>query len=179
MPGKRTPSKGKKINPHFLVFCEGETEEAYVSTLRSKYRIPISIITKISGNSITKRKIDAYKTGKPTDPRDKDYLIYDADVKGLTEKLKSIKAELILSNPGIELWFLLHYKNQTAEITVQDCFKELCNRNRNNYKKGFIDSKLETKLFNNCKQACERAIKSKYPENPSSNFNVFISELEK
>jgi len=25
----RKPSKGKKIRPHFWVFCEGQTEEAY------------------------------------------------------------------------------------------------------------------------------------------------------
>ncbi|MBK7480988.1 MAG: RloB domain-containing protein [Bacteroidales bacterium] len=34
---------------------------------------------------------------------------------GNTCKIKSIKtAQLIASNPSIELWFLLHYKNQTA-----------------------------------------------------------------
>lgn len=46
-------SKAKKINPHFWVFCEGETEEAYVKHLRSQYRIPIEIVPKIVGNKIT------------------------------------------------------------------------------------------------------------------------------
>jgi hypothetical protein len=33
---KRVESRGKKINPHFWVFCEGKTEEAYVAFLKSK-----------------------------------------------------------------------------------------------------------------------------------------------
>ena len=52
--GKRNRvSKAKKIKPHFWVFCEGKTEEAYVKHLRSLYRIPIEIAPKIVGNKIT------------------------------------------------------------------------------------------------------------------------------
>ena len=115
MASKRSASKGKKINPHFWVFCEGKTEESYVSFLRSKYRIHIEIIPKIVGNKITDRFIIKYKQGKPTHKKDRDFLIYDADVPETLEKLKGIQAaKLIASNPSIELWFLLHYKNQTA-----------------------------------------------------------------
>ncbi|MDA3779646.1 MAG: RloB family protein [Bacteroidales bacterium] len=128
MVSKRYASKGKKINPHFLVFCEGETEEAYVCFLRSKYRIPIEIIPKIVGNKITQRIIKNSKQGKFTHAKDKDFLIYDADVPHILEKLKSIKsAVLIASNPSIELWFLLHYKNQTANITTDNCIRQLSN----------------------------------------------------
>ena len=65
MTSKRNASKRKKINPHFWVFCEGETEEAYVCFLRSKYRIPIEIVPKIVGNKITQRIIKNSKQGKP------------------------------------------------------------------------------------------------------------------
>jgi len=117
MSSKRNSSKRKKINPHFWVFGEGETEEAYVSFLRAKYRIPIEIVPKIVGNRISNRMIKNSKQGKPTHKKDKDFLIYDADVLHLIEKLKSIQAAvLIASNPSIELWFLLHYKKP----------KELC-----------------------------------------------------
>ena len=47
MKSKRQASKGKKINPHFWVFCEGETEEAYIRFLRSEYRLPVEIIQKL------------------------------------------------------------------------------------------------------------------------------------
>jgi len=179
MVSKRNSSKGKKINPHFWVFCEGETEEAYVCFLRSKCRIPIEIVPKIVGNRISQQIIKNSKQGKPTHDKDKDFLMYDADVPKVLEKLKSIKsAILIASNPSIELWFLLHYKNQTANILTDTCIKELSNRNRNIYKKGAIDAQLEIKLSENCKKACERAKKLILFNNPSSNMNVFIQELE-
>lgn len=179
MSSKRSASKGKKINPHFWVFCEGKTEVAYVSFLRSKYRIPIEIVPKIVGNKITQRIITNSKQGKPTHEKDKDFLMYDADVPQVLEKLKSMNsAILIVSNPTIELWFLLHYKNQTACITADNCIRELSNRNRNEYKKGVIDNQLEIKLSENCHKASERAKKLNLFKNPSSNMNVFIEELE-
>lgn len=107
-------------------------------------------------------------------------MIYDADVASTLEKLKAIKsAELIALNPSIELWFLLHYKNQTTSITTIDCIRELSNRNRNTYKKGTIDAQLASKISESCKKACERAKPLEMFNNPSSNMFVFIEELEK
>lgn len=180
MKSKRQASKGKKINPHFWVFCEGETEEAYIQFLRSEYRLPIEIIPKIAGSCINERYIKNYKKGKPTHEKDKDFLIYDADVSEVLEKLKKIDSTiLIASNPTIELWFILHYKNQKAELSGDDCIRELSNRNRNNYKKGTLDSSLKIKLKEKCKDACKRSKDLKLFENPSTNMYIFIEDLEK
>lgn len=179
MKSKRQASKGKKINPHFWVFCEGETEEAYIRFLRSEYRLPVEIISKVAGSSINERFINSYKIGKPIHEKDKDFLIYDADVPETIEKLKKIgKTILIASNPTTELWFLLHYKNQTASITGVDCCRELSNRNSNNYKKGVIDNHLKVKLKGKCNAACNRARQLELFRNPSTNFYVFIEALE-
>lgn len=106
-------------------------------------------------------------------------MIYDADVIEVLEKLKTIKsAVLIASNPSIELWFLLHYKNQIANILTNSCIRELSNRNRNTYKKGVIDAKLEMKLSDNYPKACKRAKELVLFNNPSSNMYIFIEELE-
>ncbi|MGF7231555.1 RloB family protein [Arachidicoccus sp.] len=178
MPSKRSASRGKKINPHFWVFCEGKTEESYIAHLRTKYRVSIEIISRTVGNKITERFIKEYKKGKPKHPKDKDFLMYDADVPEILEKLKKIQtAKLVASNPSIELWFLLHYKAQTATIRTEDCIRELINRN-GNYRKGFIDSKLEKRLSENCQKACERAKQLKIYDNPSTNLHLFIKELE-
>ena len=75
MGRKRQASKGKKIKPHFWVFCEGKTEESYVCFLRSKYRIPIEIVPKIIGSNISEKIIKRYKKGKPTHEKDIDFLI--------------------------------------------------------------------------------------------------------
>ncbi len=69
---RRNKPMGKKINPTYWVFCEGKTEEAYISFLRSRYRLPIVITSKISGSNIDDRYIKNFKEGKPSDPKDKD-----------------------------------------------------------------------------------------------------------
>ena len=147
--------------------------------LRSKYRIPIEIVSKVAGNRINKNYISRYKQGKPTDEKDRDFLVYDADVPEILSRLKLIDNALLLaSNPSIELWFLLHYKNQTAGITTKECIKELSNRNKINYQKGFIDKKLEEKLKGKCADACKRAKALPLYENPSTNLNEFVEILE-
>ena len=178
MDRKRQASKKKKINPHYWVFCEGKTEEAYVKYLRSYFRIPIEIVSKIVGNKISERFIKSCKKGKPVHKKDIDFLMYDADVIEVLEKLKKIKfAILLASNPSIELWFLLHYKNQTATISTDDCIKELSNRNRNKYKKGKIDNKLKERLKEKCTDACKRAKKTRLFENPSTNIYILIDKI--
>ena len=179
MKSKRHASKEKKINPHFWVFCEGETEEAYVRFLRSEYRIPVEIVPKIAGSSINKRFISIYKKGKPTHEKDRDFLLYDADVPEVLNRLTKIdKTILIVSNPALELWFLLHYKNQTAALSSDDCIRELSNRNRNDYKKGLIDNPLKAKLKEKCIDALSRAKRLELYKNPSTNVYVFIKALE-
>ncbi len=179
MSRKRRPSRKKRIKPHFWVFCEGETEEAYVHYLRSKYRLPIEIEAKVSGSKINKGYIARYKKGKPTHEKDRDFLIYDADVEKILKRLNKIdSATLLTSNPSIELWFLLHYKNQTTKITEYKCIQELCNRNKNRYKKGIIDKKLKEKLESKQVKAIERAKKLTEFENPSSNMYIFIELLK-
>ncbi len=179
MGRSRQASKGKKIKPHYWVFCEGKTEEAYVCFLRSKYRVPIEIVSKISGNDINERYIQSYKRGKPTHPKDIDFLLYDADVKVVLEKLQKLKsAKLLVSNPSIEFWFLLHYKNQTAQTTTKYCIQEISKRNRNDYKKGLLDDKLKERLTNKSMDACKRTKQLKVPANPSSNVYELIDILE-
>jgi hypothetical protein len=178
MDRKRKAPGKRKVNPHFWVFCEGKTEEAYVTFLRAKYRVPVEIVPKIVGNKITARYIKEYKRGKPIHEKDKDFLMYDADVPEILEKLKKIEpAILITSNPCIELWFLLHYKNEKATVSADKCIRELSNRNRNQYKKGLIDSKLEMKLDQNYQLAAGRAKQLILFENPSSNIFVLIEEM--
>lgn len=179
MGRKRQPPKNKKIKPHFWVFCEGKTEETYVCFLRSKYRIPIEIIPKVIGSNIDEKLIKRHKRGKPIHEKDIDFLLYDADVIEVLNRLKSIKsAKLLASNPSIELWFLLHYKNQTANISSNDCISELSKRNNNDYKKGVIDCKLKAKLNGRQNEACKRAKQKELFNNPSSSIYLLIEILE-
>lgn len=176
---KRRTSKGKSINPKFWVFCEGKTEKSYVEYLRTKYRLPIKIIPEIIGSNISNKLISKHISKKEKHPKDKIFLLYDADVNEVLQRLRQIKnANLLASNPSIELWFLLHYKNQTAGITEDECIRHLSNRNRNKYKKGFIDEKLKQRIEEKQKDACERAERTVLYNNPSTNIFKFIKELE-
>lgn len=179
MASKRKESKGKKINPTLFVFCEGKTEEAYINLLKSLYRIPsIHIHPKIGGNNITKAYIKNYKKDKPTHEKDLNFLVYDLDVPAMITRLSKIdNCELLVSNPCIELWFLLHYKNQTANTNNEHCYRELENRNKL-YKKGAIDQKLKIKLISKKEDAVKRAKGLTEFENPSSSVYKLIQILD-
>lgn len=178
MGRSRRTSRGKKINPTLFVFCEGDTEEAYINMLKSFFRLPsIQIHTQIGGNNITNTYILNYKKDKPTDEKDINYLMYDLDVPTILDRLKKVDdCELLLSNPCIELWFLLHFKNHTANNDCSYFCKELKNRNRT-YKKGVIDNKLKEKLCEKIDDAIRRAKKLKDYDNPSSTIYKFLEKL--
>ena len=175
---RRTASKQKETKPLFWVFCEGETEKEYVIFLRSRYRIPIKIKIKIAKSNISDTYIKSFKEKGFTHDKDRNFLMYDADVKDVVEKLKKLQnTELLLSNPCIELWFLLHYQNQTASIKTKDCVQNLKNMNHF-YKKGTIDP-LKNQFTEKCSEACSRAKQLDPDKNPSSNIYQFIEALEK
>lgn len=179
MARSRRKSKGKKINPTFWVFCEGETEESYINFLKSLYRISsIQIHSRVKGNSINSKYISSYKQDKPTHEKDINYLVYDLDVAGMHAKLQQIDGcTLLVSNPCIELWFLLHYKNQSSAVDSKYCCKELNNRNKK-YSKGIIDTKLQDKLIQKQEDAVKRAKNLEDYNNPSSTLYLLIETLE-
>lgn len=179
MARKRRNPKGKKINPTLFVFCEGETEESYINLLKAEYRIPSIIIhARIGGNNITENYIQNYKKDKPTHEKDITFLLYDLDVPTMLQRLSQINNCLLLvSNPCVELWFLLHYKNQTSSTNNAYCSKELINRNKS-YKKGLIDNKLKDKLVTKRNDAIKRAKNLTEYDNPSSTVYQLIEILD-
>ena len=171
-------SKGKKIRPTFFVFCEGETEEQYITYLRSKYRIPIVLDAKIAGNRITKTYIENYKKGKPGHEKDRDYLVYDIDAPRMLEKLQKIPdVELIASNPCFEIWLLMHFQEQKGELNSRECEEKLA-QHIGNYKKGEINKTLRKQLDSKQEKAVNRACKLKAYKNPSTRVHHLIKAIE-
>jgi len=172
-------SKGKSIKPAFFIFCEGESEDAYISFLKSYFRVPIEITSKIAGNSITIKYIHNTLKHKPKHQKDIVYLLYDIDTPHMLGKLKEFeKTVLLLSNPCFELWYILHYCNQNTIINTNDCIKKLKNL-CNEYQKGFIPLILKQKLLANLNKAVERARKLTLNKNPSTSIYLLIDELNK
>jgi len=104
--------------------------------------------------------------------------MYDLDAPKMLDRLQKIDDTILLaSNPCIEFWFLLHFKNHTAEIDSNSCVREISNRFKN-YKKGLIDEKLKSKLLENTKEAVKRAKNFTNYQNPSSTVYLLIESLE-
>ncbi len=165
----------------FLVICEGETEAEYINLLRRHYRLPIVIKTKVVGNNINARLVRKYIDELEVSPEEcRVFYVYDADVKPVLDKIKTFPGTAIISNPCIELWFVLHVRDYTRLVTSDSIIKELCLSNPlwKSYAKGGLDYYQSQYLLSSMEVAIGRAKKMKWPDNPSSNMYDFIEALE-
>ena len=155
-------SKGKTMKPNFFVFCEGESEVAYISHLRSQYRAPIQIIPRKSDSNISVRYIENCKREYVATQNDKTFLMFDLDVNGMLEHLQSIPdVVLLVSNPCIELWYLLHFEK---------CLEH--------YTKGTLALNEKQQLSEKTSKATARAKVLKTYNNPSTTIYKMIELLE-
>lgn len=166
------------MKPNFFVFCEGETEIAYVKFLRSLYRVPIQVIPKKSKSNISEDYIEHSKNEYVRTEQDKVFLMYDLDVDGVLENLQKIpNAELLVSNPCIELWFLLHYQEQKTEISSDKCVQKYQKVSKG-YKKGVLSEEEKKVLSENKELAIERAKKLVEYQNPSTTVFKLLEKLK-
>lgn len=166
----------------FLVICEGETERAYIELLKRRYRVPVTVKTKVSGNQINARLVREYLRELELEQGDdyRVFYIYDADVESVMKKLMTLEGVAILTNPCIELWFLLHCIDHSRATTSGEVVKLLCKSHEawRNYCKGELNSDQTKMLTSNIGEAVRRAKRLTHPENPSSNFYDFVEALE-
>lgn len=177
--GRQTrKSKGKTMKPNFFVFCEGESEVAYISHLRSQYRVPLQIIPKKSDSNISVRYIENCKREYIATKNDKIFLMYDLDVDGILVHLQRIPdAVLLVSNPCIELWYLLHFEECHAELTQNTCIKKL-KRHLEHYTKGTLVFNEKQQLSDKTSDATARAKAMETYNNPSTTIYKIIEQLE-
>ena len=165
------------MKPNFFVFCEGETEMAYVKFLRSLYRAPIQVIPKKGKSNISEDFIVKSKNEYVQTEQDKVFLMYDLDVDGMLEQLQKIpNAELLVSNPCVELWFLLHYQEQKTSISSDKCIKKLQKFSKE-YKKGTLSEEEKDVFAKNKELAIERAKKLAKFHNPSTTVYRLLENL--
>ena len=178
MGRKARISKGKQMKPNFFVFCEGETEIAYVKFLRSLYRAPIQVIPKKGKSNISEDFIVKSKNEYVQTDLDKVFLMYDLDVDGILEQLQKIpNVELLVSNPCVELWFLLHYQEQKAEIASEKCVQKYQKVSKG-YKKGILSEEEKEGFTKNRESAIDRAKKLAAFQNPSTTVFKLLEELK-
>lgn len=137
-----TPPRGQRsrrvtadaVRRELLVFAEGKvTEEEYLNHYHRRHRRHVSVhIDDFRGVplSLVRRAIDAKKKSEQEAKRrrgrayDEIWCVFDIDQhSGLKEALSLAREHNInvaVSNPCIELWFVLHFANQTAHIERHD-----------------------------------------------------------
>jgi hypothetical protein len=183
MKKKRNNKPSKEMKPVFLVFCEGPSEETYIDFLRKKYRLPVKVIPHITGISISPGVLQRYIKAEQIGDKDTitSFLMYDLDVDIIAEKLAACKGSIsIASNPTIELWYLLHIREQTATISTYNCIALLKKSDPAwaSYKKGYLSETQKQQLWDNLVAASARAKQLPEGENPSSSVFRLIEAME-
>ena len=179
MARKAKQPRGKKMNPTFFVFCEGKTEAAYVDLLRRSFRVPVEIIAKVSDSNISQPYIGRCKRDRFTTQDDKTFLMFDLDVPGILEHLRKIKdTVLLLSNPCIEYWFALHYKNTNKDLSSSECLALLRNIDAD-YMKGTSSTAMKKVLIDSIEDAANRSKAKEAYTNPSSTVHLLTDEIIK
>ena len=91
MARKPRQSKGRRMVPNYFVFCEGETEVAYVEALRAHFRKSVHIIVRKADSNITDAYIARSKQEYLQTAGDRTFVLFDLDVPGMLEHLNGLK----------------------------------------------------------------------------------------
>jgi hypothetical protein len=175
MAGQRI-SNIRKTRPVYFIFCEGETEYAYINLLRSHFRFPIEIRSKVLGTSINRTKILRMLDGNIDWNKDKVFLIYDSDIESINTKLGQIEfAFSIFSYPCFEAWLLLHFEISIKSDSCDDITSQI-RTYYPAYKKGEISLRMGALLIENMTFAITNA-KKLVPRRKGSHLFDFIESL--
>lgn len=120
-------SRGK---PTILVICEGtKTEPDYLKLWGRRYRSSVSIEVQALGadaRTVVDRGVEALRLSRRDERRGRGrgyasiWVMFDCDehpdIKGQVDRALAAGLSVAFSNPCVELWFLLHFQDQTAFI---------------------------------------------------------------
>ncbi len=130
----------RETSDKFLIVCEGEkTEPKYFHSIRREKGLSEKTIF-IRGLGYTPKKLVEHakelkeKNDHQKEPFDQVWCVFDRDDHVyLNEAIQQAKAngfKVAFSNPSFELWYLLHFTDQTASITRQQAKRDLKAINR-------------------------------------------------
>jgi hypothetical protein len=133
------PRRTKSISTHakrILVFVEGDTEDIYVKYWHRLHRQRVIVVVDDNygdamtcvRNAVARRKFEMSETKRGRGSGyDEYWCFFDVDEHPNLEGALTLAAEhdirVALSNPCLELWFVLHSQDQTAYIHRTDIQK--------------------------------------------------------
>lgn len=186
----------KELRPAILIVCEGEkTEPNYFDDIKKAYgltAVDIIICGKECGTN-PKSVVKFAKEKKIEIERKKQQIydvwcVFDCDqhewIPEALVQAKDNKFQVAFSNPSFEIWYLLHYQEQTAHIERDKVVKKL-EMHIPKYDKAMkgIFALLRDKLpvaTDRAKKLRERHIGNQNPEtyNPSTSVDMLVKYLQ-
>ena len=135
-------SRPRSTGPKFLIACEGDGEKAYLEAIRQALRLAgnqIIVLNEKGTDPLTIVKtVINYRQGLQKDglwlADDTAWAALDGDEHRDNNRenwhqaldlAKANQIELALSNPSLELWYLLHFQDQDAYIHRDKAVAEL------------------------------------------------------
>lgn len=170
------PRLTKPPKPYIVVFCEGESEQAYTAFLKKEFREVASI--KCSRHTGLFEEADSKYKKDPSyrdyaDVTDEIWFFFDVETKDISSwdarmkiikrlrslrKKEGIKVRLLMTTGCIEYWFVLHYEMYTPPIqTVAEKERVMTKllMKESHYKKG--DEAITAKIGQNYPTAVQNA----------------------
>ncbi len=182
MATKRLQQPQRSLKEAFLVICEGETERNYVDFLRICYHSPIRIVSRVAGQNVSQQLINRHVEQLKLGKYDKitSFLMYDMDVEEVNHRFSKCKAILLLSNPCVEQWFLLHAADGKEPMSSEAVITALKSSDPvwKQYKKGTLTFPQQSFLWQNRGKAIVRAKVMEPLANPSSSVYILLEKLE-
>jgi hypothetical protein len=181
-----------------LIVCEGEkSEKMYFDALRSKLRLNAVRINVISPSESEPIAVVEHAIAKKKEmarlgiPYEKVWCVVDVEIpphktldKAWEKARKTNRLELILTNPCIEYWFLLHFKKHTAPFVNTDDVMDELKKVHRSYKKGRIDfdvlSRHTATAIKHSKEVLEEKKCGEYllACNPSTHVHRIVEHLQ-
>jgi len=180
-----------------LIFAEGEvTEEDYLKHWHRRFRASVNVeIHEFHGTplALVQRAVEAKEAEEKAQRRgrgrahDEVWCVFDVDqhprLGEAIDLAKHSGIHLAISNPCIELWFVLHFADQTAYIdvhTVQrlarghlDCDKALSVAALAELDRGYDEAKIRAQSLD----AKHRGDGTPAPGNPSSSIWQLVDSI--
>jgi hypothetical protein len=200
MAAPRRGISAKAVRYELLVFAEGQvTEEQYLKHYHRRNRRRVNVeIHEFHGTpmALVKRAIDAKKKNERAQKRgggrshDEVWCVFDVDEHHDLKQAATLAREhgihVAISNPCIELWFLLHFEPQTAFIDRHDvqekarehtkCRKALSESALGDLEANYADAKSRAQDLDDK----HRGDGTEFPENnPSSGVWKLVDSIER
>ena len=154
------PRRTKREKPYIVVFCEGESEQAYTDFLKQEFR-DVASIKRPSATGLFEEADSKFKKDKSyrdyAEVTDEVWFFFDVETKDIASwdarlkiikrlrtlrKKPGIKVRLLMTTGCIEYWLMLHYEMYTPPIQTVSEKERVMERlltKEPNYKKGDAD----------------------------------------